>query len=506
MPRRIILLAAAALLAAVPAAATITISPSQPNADQAVTFSVTVPSGTIGPGSTIWNFGDGTTAAGQPIVQKTYAAAGTYTIDVQYSYIATFAQTPMIRRETASLVVSERRRIVCLTPSPMVGQSVSFLAENFFSSSIQWNFGDGAASVLAGPSVNHVFGAPGSFIVTAKDFGGSGLSTITLRITVNVDISRRRITYAPPLPGAGFPVTFTARNFFTNQILWDFGDGQSSAHGTAAIAHTFARSGIYMVQAWDWDGRIGGPTSVSVQVSEPSGLRSAFQISVLQLRFEDGLSYKVVPARFTPLTAYVDLKYEGTGLFQAQWLVDGMPFRSVSQALSQAQSITLDSGRLPGLPTQLTGMHEVSLRILSPAVGFTIPVIRYFVSMETGRPPLTGLDLEVEGVEGLQGVDCALTLGELRADAGRYFILHGKIQSNLPGGVKIGLLRVHLGTDLLDQQILRDLQPGRPVDFATSVRNPEPGARILYITLYDITEAASPKLLSLKKFTIRSER
>jgi hypothetical protein len=224
------------------------------------------------------------------------------------------------------------------------------------------------------------------------------------------------------------------------------------------------------------------------------------------LRFDDGLSYKVVPARFTPLAAYVDLKYEGTGLLQAQWLVDGMPFRSISEALPQAQSITLDSGRLPGLPTLLTGMHEVSLRILSPAVGFAIPVIRYFVSLDTGRPPLTGLDLNVETAEGLQGVDCTLTMGELQVDSGRYFILHGKIQSDLPGGVKIGLLRVHLGADLLDQQIVRNLRPGRPVDFATSVRNPAPGAKILYITLYDITDAASPKLLSLKKFTVRSER
>ena len=504
MPRRITLFAAAALMAAVPMSAALHFSPGQPNADQPVTFSVTVSSGTIAAGSVVWNFGDGTAANGPAIVQKTYAAAGTYTVRVRYSVIFAVAQIPT--SESTTITVSERRRIVSLTPAPMIGQAVFFVAENFLSTSIQWNFGDGTPAVVGGSTASHIYAVPGNFLVSVRDYGGTGLSLFNLGVSVGVDISRRRITFAPPLPGTGYPVTFTGHNFYTSQVLWNFGDGQSPVSGAAVMAHIFDKPGTYVVQTWDWNGQAGGPTSVNIQVSEPSGLRSAFQISVLQLRFDDGLSYKVVPVRFTPLTAYVDLKYEGTGLLQAQWLVDGMPFRSISQALPQAQSITLDSGRLPGLPTLLTGMHEVSLRILSPAVGFTIPVIRYFVSLDTGRPPLTGLDLNVETAEGLQGVDCTLTLGELRADAGRYFILHGKIQSDLPGGVKIGLLRVHLGADLLDQQIVRDLQPGRPVDFATSVRNPAPGAKTLYITLYDITDAASPKLLSLKKFTVRSER
>ena len=504
MSRRILIIAVAALLAAIPASATLHYSPGQPNADQPVTFSVTIANGTVAPGSVVWNFGDGTTANGPAIIQKTYASAGTYTVNVRYTALSLVAQIPA--NETTAITVTERRRIASLTPAPMLGQPVSFIAENFFSSSIQWNFGDGTPVEVGGPSAGHIYATPGNFVVSVRDYGGAGLSVFTLGITVSVDISRRRITYAPPLPGAGFPVTFTGRNFYTSQILWNFGDGQSPVSGAAVIAHAFAKPGKYVVQAWDWNGQAGGPTSVNIQVSEPSGLRSAFQISVLQLRFDDGLSYKVVPARFTPLAAYVDLKYEGTGLLQAQWLVDGMPFRSISEALPQAQSITLDSGRLPGLPTLLSGMHEVSLRILSPAVGFAIPVIRYFVSLDTGRPPLTGLDLNVETAEGLQGVDCTLTMGELQVDSGRYFILHGKIQSDLPGGVKIGLLRVHLGADLLDQQLVRNLRPGRPVDFATSVRNPAPGAKILYITLYDITDAASPKLLSLKKFTVRSER
>ena len=504
MSRRTMLLAMAVIVAAVPASATIYVSPGQPNADQPVTFTVTVSNGTVSPGSVAWSFGDGSIANGQAMVQKTYATAGTYAITVRYAIMTVAAQIPA--SESTTISVSERRRIISLTPAPMIGQPVSFMAQNFFSSSIQWNFGDGTPVEVGGPSAGHIYATPGNFVVSVRDYGGAGLSLFTLGVSVGVDISRRRITFAPPLPGAGYPVTFTGHNFYTSQVLWNFGDGQSPVSGAASIAHTFAKPGKYTVQAWDWNGQAGGPTSVNIQVSEPSGLRSAFQISVLQLRFDDGLSYKVVPVRFTPLTAYVDLKYEGTGLLQAQWMVDGMPFRSISQALPQAQSITLDSGRLPGLPTLLTGMHEVSLRILSPAVGFAIPVIRYFVSLDTGRPPLTGLDLNVETAEGLPGVDCTLTLGELRADAGRYFILHGKIQSDLPGGVKIGLLRVHLGADLLDQQIVRDLQPGRPVDFATSVRNPAPGAKTLYITLYDITDAASPKLLSLKKFTVRSER
>ncbi len=69
-----------------------------------------------------------------------------------------------------------------------------------------------------------------------------------------------------------------------------------------------------------------------------------------------------------------------------------MPFLPLSQALPFAQSVTLNSGRIPGLPTRLTGMHKVSLRILQRKYGFTMPVIRYFVSMDAGLPPLRGMD------------------------------------------------------------------------------------------------------------------
>ncbi len=504
MPRRIPSLALLALLAAVPLGATITFSPTTPNADQAVTFSVTAATGTIIAGSAAWDFGDGSRASGPALVQKTYAAAGVYTVRVQYTALITMAAGPMPVTEQVFLTVGERRRLVSLTPSPMVGQTVSLMAENFFSSSILWNFGDGTPAVPGGTTAGHVYAQPGSYTVTARDYGGAGLSLIPLGLTINVDISRRRITYAPPQPAAGFPVVFTASRFYTTELLWSFGDGGQPAPGGLTVSHTFAKPGRYTVQAWDWQGQAGGPTSVVAPVSEPTGLRADFQISLLQLRFEDGLSYKVVPARFAPLLAYVDLKYEGTGLFQAQWLVDGMPFRSISQALPQAQSTTLDSGRLPGLPTLIGGMHEVSLRILSPNTAFSVPVIRYFVTSDPDAPPLAGLDLKMEKADGLDGVDCALTLGELRAAAGRYVVLRGRIQSRLPGPVRLGLLRVHLGTALIDQQIVRDLPPGRPWEFATSVRTPAEGWQPLYLTLYDIGETAAPRLLALQKITVRA--
>ena len=504
MTRRILLLAAAALLAALPASATIFTSPGQPNVDQPVTFSLTLSSGTIVGGSIVWSFGDGTTAAGPAVVQKTYGSAGTYAVNVRYMISRAPVAGPLPASENAAVTVSERRRIISLTPAPMLGQPVSFRAENFLSASIQWSFGDGAPAIIGGPSISHVYSSPGNFQVTARDFGGSSLSAITLGVSIGVDVSKRRITYAPPRPAAGFPVTFTAAGFYTAQILWNFGDGNNPVTGSTAIVHAFAKPGKYTVQAWDWNGAVGGPTAAFVPVGEPAGMRAAFQIAVLQLRFENGLTYKVVPRRFAPLAAFVDIKYEGTGLFQAQWLVDGMPFGAVSQALPMAQSATFDSGRILGLPTELTGMHEVSLRILSPDIGFKIPVIRYFVSAETGLPLERGLDLKVETAEGLQGVDCTLTMGELRAAAGPYFILHGKLRSSLPGAVKFGLLRVHLGTDLIDQQLVRGLAPGEARGFTTSFRSLSSGTRILYITLYDITDASAPRLLALQKITVRS--
>ena len=476
---------AVGLLSAGSLLATITQTPAQPNVDQVVTFQL-VATSAVELSSIHWDFGDGTSAAGAMVVNKTFHSAGTFNVSCRYD--------PDVGPPTTDhsvITVVENRRITYTPLSPQVNQSVSFQAVNFLSASIRWDFGDGTALVMGGAAVAHVYSIPGAFLVRAWDLGGTSPTAITAGLTVGLDISRRRIMCSSPGPFVGQPATFTAVNFYTSDIRWDFGDGTPPQAGSTSMAHTYATQGDYVVQAWDWGGLFGGQTSLAVTVREAMGPRAAFGVSFLQLRFDDGKSYRVVPKGLPSLKAFADIKYEGTGLLRVQWLVDGTPLGAfITRALNFAADTTVDSGALPGLPTVMPGMHEVSLRIFDPAVDFTIPMIRYFVSADTSVRPqdLAGVRLSLDAAKGLDGLTCTLRAEGLEVPSGHYVILSGAVTYELLRPVKFALLRVHLEDQLIDQQFLKDLKPGDKREFQTSVLNPSPEPKKIYLTIYNLDQ------------------
>lgn len=490
------------------ASAAVTIVPPQANVDQTVSMTVSTSAGIIQPASVHWDFGDGTGATGALTVHKAYLITGTFRVRVNYLV----GGLPIT--EYGNITIYENRRIVFTPAAPQVNQTVSFQAQNFLSPSIRWDFGDGSAAEMGGVNITHAYAFPGSFQVKAYDLGGTSTVPISTTVPVTIDIHQRLLRAFPPNPVAGRPVTLTALHFFTTNIRWDFGDGSPAESGGVSAIHTYAQPGEYLVQAWDWDGAYGGPTTLLLTVREAAGPRSAFQIFFLQLRFADGKAYKVVPRDEQALTAFADIKYEGTGIFQAQWLVDGTPFRVVTRAMPFAEDMTLDSSGLmpgqpavlPGLPTNIPGVHEVSLRILQPEVEFLVPVIRYFVSADAEVRPqdLAGARLELESARGAQGVSGRLEAGALEADTGRYIILNGTLTygpRRKPAALV--LLRVHLDNQLIDQQFLRDLRPGEERRFATSIFNPSGEDKWVYLTVYDL-DGDKAELIHFQKLRLYS--
>jgi PKD repeat protein len=497
---RIVLTAALLTLSAYPMYATVTYTPSQPNVEQQVTFQVTNPSGIIIAGSVQWEFGDSTTASGPTTVTKAYTAARTYLVEVTYN---TAARAPVWKTETVAITIDERRRISFAPNNPLVNQTVTLIAENFLSSSIRWDFGDGTPLALLSSMVTHAFTWPATFMVRARDLGGASVANITASLTIRIDAARRRITYSPVYPVVGRPVAFNAENFYTNRIKWDFGDGTPPVTSSINETHIYLKSGTFTVRAWDWEGRYGEAQTQAITVKEEKGPRAAFQISFIQLRFEDGKSYQVVAKDFRPLVAYADIKYEGTGLFQAQWLLDGQPFGNTTKAMPFSNFINIDSGKLPALPTQMLGMHEVSLKILQPQADFKIPAIRYFVSAGTG-PELKRVDINILAAEGLEGMECSLEQDVLQAPSGSYAIFRGNIQSRNITPVPWALFRIHVGSELVDQQLVKNLRPGEKREFVTSIFNPSPDPKMLYITFYDITKEP-PSLLFFRKLILQQK-
>lgn len=200
------------------------------------------------------------------------------------------------------------------------------------------------------------------------------------------------ISATPALPFPNTPVTFilTANPAPLGAVTWDFGNGQGGAGGTVTT-YAYPSPGQFTVRAiYQVFNAQQIPVTETAQfqlrVADRRGPSAPFSLSSLRLRWENGGVNVSVPKGFSPLTAYLDLQFEGTGLLQMQWIVDGVPLGVLTEQLAFAGSRTLDSSRLLPLPTLELGEHVVSLSILAPQTNLQTPQIRYFVRPEEAEP------------------------------------------------------------------------------------------------------------------------
>jgi PKD repeat protein len=435
----------------------------------------------------VWNFGDGTVFAGPTTAKHSYSKPGTYIVRAYENGGTSISAS-------ASIVVYPAASIAFSPADPRPGQPVTFNALYFFSTTlIRWDFGDGTVeNDTTPPSITHSYSNPGAYAVRAYD-GGATTPTATLFVQV---WPPRAIVYSPSQVRTGGLVTFRGQNFLSESIQWNFGDGSPPVQGGKEISHTYQSAGMFTVTAADLSGGLPVPVSVSLVVYPSQGPRAKFSVSFIQLRFDDGTNYKVVPKNFAPLKALAEIKYEGTGNFYAQWMVDGVPFRMVSQSLAFAQQIVLDSGEIPGLPTIIPGIHDVTLNIIQPQVEFVVPVIRYFVTAKEGVAALA--DLSVSGATRLDQAEIVVAADSVEAPSGDYFLLQGLIKNQSRVLLPFVLLRVYLEDKLIDERLVRDLKPDEERPFESSVYNNSSEPKNIYLFLYDIAQKPS-RLLFIKE-------
>lgn len=103
------------------------------------------------------------------------------------------------------------------------------------------------------------------------------------------------------------------------------------------------------------------------------------RITRIQLYFKNRRAQITVKKREKGLRAFADIRYEGKGLFQAFWQLDGRLISRVNKQLSFGNRLTLKSPLVPELPTFQEGPHEVKLIITNPAQSFTPPRAVYYV-------------------------------------------------------------------------------------------------------------------------------
>jgi len=405
---------------------------------------------------------------------------------------------------------------ITFVPSqPNVEQTVTFTVTDSLTiesgQGVDWDFGDGSTFTGISVTANHIFLSTGTFTVSVVYMARSATGGPTLiqrtgqaQITVS---ERRTVIFNPNDPIVGQAVTFQAVNFLAKSVRWDFGDGTPPLTSTLTVIHAFRRPGAFIVTALDNGGNSRCPIRASVMVNagELTGPRAAFQISFLELRFEDGKSYKVVPKNTAGLKAFIDIKFEGSGLLQVEWLVDGASWRQETRTLTFARTATIDSGAA-GLPAQIPGLHDVSLRILSPRTEFTVPIIRYFVAAGAAAPPQAPrMVMELTATIGLDGRSTPLTRPSLQIPPGGYGLLRGGIRNESRTIVAAGLLRVTVDGRVTDLQIMRNIGPGETRSFLTSIFQPRAGngmmPRTVFISFYDLS-LKPPLLLVARKIIV----
>jgi PKD repeat protein len=239
-------------------------TPSRPGTAQAVSFkAINFLSDRL-----LWNFGDGNQEKKRHQTSHSYSKPGTYKVIVKEE----FGDNRVSISTRISII--ENRRVVYSPSNPAPGQIITIMAQNFSSDCIKWNFGDGKQIARGKKTETHSFTRDGSYRIEVRDYCGD-YKPVLVNIRV---LENRRLSFQPFMPKSGQKVAFSATNFISNCVVWNFGDGSGDIRGKKKEMHVFKRSGSFQVMAKDDCGK-GAPIKVNVRITEDNR-RLSYQPSI----------------------------------------------------------------------------------------------------------------------------------------------------------------------------------------------------------------------------------
>lgn len=101
-------------------------------------------------------------------------------------------------------------------------------------------------------------------------------------------------------------------------------------------------------------------------------------IKSIELSFQNGQGDITLSADSQPQPQAI-IAFNGNGLFQAQWQVDGRVIEQVSLNVVFGKTLKLYPLAATQFPTFEPGLHTVSLKILAPQSTLDSPLISYFI-------------------------------------------------------------------------------------------------------------------------------
>ena len=190
----------------------------------------TVVSGSFGPKTFIWDYGDGSpkdTAAFSPPRLHTYAAPGTYNV------VLTVLDTSFCNAPVDTLKVIRLSPLVkALFSTPPVGcnpYTAVFTNNSLAGTDFLWEFGDGTTSTDVNPI--HLYPGIGSYNVRliASDTNTCNKVDTSAFFTIRVvKKPTAAFTWGPNPPQENVSIQFTNQSTDATRYLWYFGDGDSS--------------------------------------------------------------------------------------------------------------------------------------------------------------------------------------------------------------------------------------------------------------------------------------
>lgn len=213
-----------------------------------------------------WSFGDGNTSSNTNPTY-TYPSAGNYTVK-----LTTTTDKGCINTNTSSVIVYAKPGANFNAASVCAGGTVTFNNTTTGGSTYAWDFGDAGTSTLASPT--HTYTTAGTYTVKLTATNANSCTDV---------ITKQIVIFANPV--ANFTVTdrcigqslsFVNSSTGANDVLWQFGDGNSS--NSYNPTYTYGNSGTFNVTL-SIKSLNGCQASVTKPVSVFAAPKAAFSVN-----------------------------------------------------------------------------------------------------------------------------------------------------------------------------------------------------------------------------------
>ncbi len=236
---------------------------------------ITFTSSTVGAKSYYWDFGDGTTASGKPVVTHAYSAVGSYSAKLTVTCEDGTPDT-----DTDIITINDIPP-TCTSefnawPIPAIAkQTVTFSSAAKNALSYSWDFGDGTTGT--GNPATHAYEHAGTYAarLTITCLDSTDTSAPTQIVVEEPPACDASYTASPEVAEIGIPINFVSSSYGAQSYQWDFGDG-TTATGYP-MTHAYSTPGEYRatLRITCSDGRTNTDTDL-ITITEPAPCTASF--------------------------------------------------------------------------------------------------------------------------------------------------------------------------------------------------------------------------------------